>query len=364
MKWQLTLENKIRLVQLYHENGRSYSAAQRKFSTENNIKRKSDCPSIPTIRKIITKFQKSGMVVKNFSRVKFSVNSIHKNAISTAFYNMKYQMINPSIRKLSIASGSSIGTVFNHLRNEMHLFPYKVSVGQPLSENHKVRRFVFAQRMLNKINKDATFLSHILWSDECSFSLGGWTNKQNMRIWASDKPTEVVEQSRLTEKVNVWIGMSSSMILGPFFFEHEGSTATINSQRYLNMLANDVLPILHASPSFNRIHFQQDGAPPHVSRIVKTFLLDNFGPHKVISRGFLNEWPAQSPDLSPLDFWLWTFLKEKVYPGGNPPQTKDELKLRIVNATQSVTQVHLHASVENVKVRLQKCIEKDGAHFE
>ena len=29
-------------------------------------------------------------------------------------------------------------------------------------------------------------------------------------------------------------------------------------------------------------------------------------------RGGPLEWPARSPDLTPMDFWLWGYLKEKV----------------------------------------------------
>ena len=41
------------------------------------------------------------------------------------------------------------------------------------------------------------------------------------------------------------------------------------------------------------------------------------------------EWPARSPDLTPMDFWLWGYLKEKVY--AHNPKTVDQLQVVIRN---------------------------------
>jgi hypothetical protein len=97
---------------------------------------------------------------------------------------------------------------------------------------------------------------------------------------------------------------------------------------------------------------------------VKTFLNDTFGSEKIISRGFLHEWPAQSPDLTPLDFWLWSFLKDDVYPNGYCPPNKEILKERIQHAAGAVTMQHLQMAVGNVKCRLEACLKKKGSHFE
>ncbi|KAF2367907.1 hypothetical protein FHG87_001352, partial [Trinorchestia longiramus] len=39
------------------------------------------------------------------------------------------------------------------------------------------------------------------------------------------------------------------------------------------------------------------------------------------------EWPPRSPDLTPCDFFLWGYLKNKVY--FSPPQDLEELQNRI-----------------------------------
>ncbi|GBL92675.1 hypothetical protein AVEN_119075-1 [Araneus ventricosus] len=50
--------------------------------------------------------------------------------------------------------------------------------------------------------------------------------------------------------------------------------------------------------------FQQDGAPPHYGNIVREFLDTTF-PQRWIGRGAVMAWPPRSPDITPLDFYLW-----------------------------------------------------------
>lgn len=364
MSFTLSTNDRIRLVQLFYANEQSCSVVQRKFSSEKNIKRKSDQPSVQLIHHIIEDFQKTGCISTEHYRHNHSSSSAIRDSIDNAFDELQSAGIPPSIRKVSELSGASTGTVHKRLRKELMLYPYKVTLGQPLSVDHKARRLFFCEWMLHEINRDATFLSRIIWSDECSFHLDGWVNRQNLRFWGTEKPSNVVEESTLSPKVNVWVAISSSSFIGPYFFEHEGSTATINSERYLTLLRDFLLPQLQQMPRFHRLIFQQDGAPPHVSHAVIQFLTDAFSHQKIISRGFPRGWPAQSPDLTPLDFWLWSFLKEKVYPGGNRPLNKEDLKQRIENAVHDLSVTHLQAAVENVHYRLEACIAHEGGHFE
>ena len=60
------------------------------------------------------------------------------------------------------------------------------------------------------------------------------------------------------------------------------------------------------------MYFQHDGAPPHSSREVRNFLNYRF-PGQWIGRGGPHNWPARSPDLSPLDYCVWGWMKELVY---------------------------------------------------
>ena len=60
------------------------------------------------------------------------------------------------------------------------------------------------------------------------------------------------------------------------------------------------------------IMFQQDGAPPHWSSHVRRFL-DAAFPNRWIGRDGPTLWPPRSPHINPLDFFLWGYVKDKVF---------------------------------------------------
>ncbi|GBM46206.1 hypothetical protein AVEN_270216-1 [Araneus ventricosus] len=61
------------------------------------------------------------------------------------------------------------------------------------------------------------------------------------------------------------------------------------------------------------IIFMQDDAPRHIDRRVKKLLRQHFIDAPVISRNFPTAWPPRSPEITPCDFWLWSFLKNNIY---------------------------------------------------
>jgi len=55
--------------------------------------------------------------------------------------------------------------------------------------------------------------------------------------------------------------------------------------------------------------FQQDGAPAHNAIIAIRRHLDQIFPNRWIGTFGVILWPARSPDLTPLDLFLWGYLK-------------------------------------------------------
>ena len=134
----------------------------------------------------------------------------------------------------------------------------------------------------------------------------------------------------------------------------------MNSERYLNMLENDVWPAL-TTVDRRTLIFMQDGAPAHYALVVREWLDSHF-PGKWIGRSGPHKWPARSPDLTPYDFFLWGWLKEQVYAAS--PKTLDELEERIREVLASVPQDFLQRSVASVPRRPEKLVSKAGAHIE
>jgi len=65
-------------------------------------------------------------------------------------------------------------------------------------------------------------------------------------------------------------------------------------------------------PNNGTLWFQQDGATPHTV-VISIAALRRLFPQRVISLFGDVPWPPRSPDLTAPDFFLWGYLKSKVY---------------------------------------------------
>ncbi|CAK9816260.1 hypothetical protein ANTPLA_LOCUS8940 [Anthophora plagiata] len=71
--------------------------------------------------------------------------------------------------------------------------------------------------------------------------------------------------------------------------------------------------------------------------------------------------PPRSPDLTAPDFFLWGYLKEKVY--ANKPRGLDQLKENIRTEIRNIMPATLTNVMENVLKRAQLCEAKNGQHL-
>ena len=80
--------------------------------------------------------------------------------------------------------------------------------------------------------------------------------------------------------------------------------------------------------------FLEDGAPPHFATSARKWLDEHF-PWKWIGRHGAIDWPPRSPDLTPLDFYVWSHLKQLVF--ASKPRTVGDLKAKILQGTITTT---------------------------
>ncbi|KAG6463793.1 hypothetical protein O3G_MSEX014077, partial [Manduca sexta] len=68
----------------------------------------------------------------------------------------------------------------------------------------------------------------------------------------------------------------------------------------------DLLVILEDMPLnlIREMWYQHYGCPAHYGRSVRVWLVNSF-PNKWIVRGGPVPWSARSPDLTPMDFYVW-----------------------------------------------------------
>ncbi|GFV68481.1 putative transposable element [Trichonephila clavipes] len=91
------------------------------------------------------------------------------------------------------------------------------------------------------------------------------------------------------------------------------------------MITNFFIPELN-NRDVQELWFQQDGATCHTARATIDLLKDTFG-DRLISRLRPENWAPRSCDLTPLDYFLWGYVKSLVY--ADKPQTLDHLEEHI-----------------------------------
>jgi len=259
-------------------------------------------------------------------------------------------------------SKQSVWRILKHLKYK----PFKMSIVQELGEGDEDRRLEFCETILEKINANADLIKHIVFSDESSFSLSGEVNTQNCRYWSDSNPHVLRHgHTQWPQKINVWAGIFGDHVIGPIFFE-----GNLTGEKYLAMLQNVIQPLVvraiedndnHTELDEENIFFQQDGAPAHYTIPVREYL-DREYPGKWIGRRGPIEWPPRSPDLTPIDFFLWGHLKTVVYK--TPNDNIEMLKTRIFDECHKLTPANFKNIRQEFQDRLYYCQEVNGMQFE
>ena len=115
---------------------------------------------------------------------------------------------------------------------------------------------------------------------------------------------------------------------------------------------------------FRGLWWAQDGAPAHRLIEVRDRLNEVFGENRVIAFQHNVEWPPRSPDLTLCDFFLWGYLKNKVFT--TPPENIDVLRQRIIeefNALRQQPEMIRHV-MRGIYRRIIRCVERNGGHVE
>jgi len=136
--------------------------------------------------------------------------------------------------------------------------------------------------------------------------------------------------------------------------------AKINGQCYRDVLLMQKLLSAMRSIAEDVFVFQQDNASAHRARN-RVELLCRKTPHFISS----DMWPANSPDLNPVDYCVWGMLQERVHVSSTNPQYR-----RVAEASCcdmgwiSAERGGLYAVLFSREKILEVCIHAEGGHFE
>ncbi|GFS93815.1 putative DD41D transposase [Trichonephila clavipes] len=114
------------------------------------------------------------------------------------------------------------------------------------------------------------------------------------------------------------------------------------------IITNFFIPELN-NHDVQELWFQQDGATCHTARATTDLLKDTLS-DRLISRFGPVNWPPRSCDLTPLDYFLWGYVKSLVY--ADKPQTLDPLEDNIHRVIVDIRPQMLEKVIENWTSRL------------
>ncbi|GFU82375.1 uncharacterized protein TNCV_1232281 [Trichonephila clavipes] len=159
-----------------------------------------------------------------------------------------------------------------------------------------------------------------------------------------------------------------SFIIGPLLLETQcpvngGSETVMLSWVILTLLRGDCSCLkINEVRNIANVTFIWYSATSHTANLVKAFLIQTFGEDRIVSRRCRYPWPPRSPDLTPADFWLWGYLKSRVYLSG--PSSLSELKDAIRREASSIHPDMLHSAVAGFVTRLECLLPCGGGHVE
>lgn len=268
-----------------------------------------------------------------------------------------------SIRRLALRHGLSKTSVWRILKKD-GLHPYHYQQVQNLHENVDNRsRCVLSAWIQRKIRNDPQFLKTILWMDEAKFTRNGITNCRNLHEWHYENPhLKRASSFQVQFSINVGAALIDDVLIGPVILP-----TTLTSESFLTLL-RDELPILLEEVSLATrrrgcMYLQMDGCPAHYGRNVRSFLNENYA-NRWIGRERPVGWPARSPDLTPLDYFLWGAMKQKAYT--STVNTKADLKDRIVQCALEIKSdpEMVRRATNQIALRAATCLQQRGGHFE
>lgn len=139
------------------------------------------------------------------------------------------------------------------------------------------------------------------------------------------------------------------------FFVEPG--VKVNGEYYRNvLLMQKMLPAIRQI-SGDVFVFQQDSAPAHRAR--DTIELLRRETPELIEPDL---WPANSPDLNPVDYRIWGLMQDRVYQ--TPIWDIEDLKQRLISIWADMKQTVVDKAIDEWRPRLRACVRAKGRHFE
>ena len=240
--------------------------------------------------------------------------------------------------ELSTLLGTSRSTV-NNIRHDLN-YKYKpLRHGPVLSQRQVDARLAFCR---TNVDQDWTT---VMFTDESGFS----TSPDSPVMWWVKRGHHVyVETEKFPPSIMVWGG-----IIGPQKTPLILCPQRLNAEAYVLMLEQHRIHTFIGGCGENS-QFQQDGARCHTAVSTMRWFRDN-------RVNVLPGWPANSPDLSPVE-QIWSIMKRFILQwfGMRRPLSLQQLNEAVFDAFARINWKTIAILTLSAKFRVQACIQRNG----
>ena len=208
--------------------------------------------------------------------------------------------------------------------------------------------------MFNERDRRCVAVQHMLSTDP-TYDNRTIASTLKMQIWIATNNRDVprVMKTKFPATVMVFGAVSSEgRIMPPHIFE---VGLKVNTKVYLDVLKNVVIPWCNQVAGGRPWVWQQDLAPTHKSNETQAWLqkkCNDFLP--------FSDWSPSSPDLNPLDYFVWSHVKNITNMNSN--------NTSLIAAIRRVFAELLPALVEKACsqswIRIDAVIEAEGGYIE
>lgn len=235
----------------------------------------------------------------------------------------------------------SKNTIHREIRSS-GLIPHRKKRRPKMTVAHKAKRVEFAKKYLRH-----DWSNDVFW-DEKEFELEHAPNLKDDIIWDEKGKEFFFEETKFPQAYKVGVALSSKGISRVVPYE-----GTIDSNKFQHMVVG---PIDDMNELFDgeRWRWVMDKASCHTSRSTQRFMAEN-----VPSLMPPKEWPANSPDISPIENF---YGDAQAAVDSKHPRDLASLKQIVNSEFRNVTPVKCQKFISALPGRLKRIIQSKGEY--
>jgi len=229
-------------------------------------------------------------------------------------------------------------------------FKYRSAASKPkLSDDQKKNRLEWAIEHVGWTNKQ---WEQVVWSDESRFRVFGHDGKPKVLR----KQGERYESCHLLRTVKY--GGGSLMVWSCFWAGDYGPLVFVggnmNQDSYVDCLSQKFLPWYYKLPHLEdgEYIFQEDNAPCHTGGYASWWKNSH-------SLNVLKDWPAQSPDLNPIEH-IWSELARQLRSRRPDIKNTEDLRQTLIEIWEELVPEFAKTLVSSMSKRCQGVIDAKG----